>query len=126
MVEDDADLRELLCFNLQKAGFAVTTAADGIDALTKAKAVSPSLILLDVMLPEMDGLAVCETLRRQKATARTPIVFLTALSSQMAQFAGYQAGASDYVIKPFSPRELVARLTNWLKEDTQFQEAQAA
>lgn len=114
VVEDDAELRELLCFNLKGAGFAVTTAQDGIDALKKARSTLPNLILLDLMLPEMDGFAVCETLRRDNSMAAVPIVMLTALDSQMARFAGLEAGANEYVTKPFSPRELVAKLERWL------------
>jgi DNA-binding response OmpR family regulator len=114
VVEDDADLRELLCFNLRGAGFVVTTAEDGIDALKKARSTLPNLILLDLMLPEMDGFAVCETLRRDNSMATVPIVMLTALDSQIARYAGLEAGANEYVTKPFSPRELVAKLQRWV------------
>lgn len=110
VVEDDADLRDLLSFNLTQAGFAVTTASDGAEAIKKADAVAPSLVLLDLMMPEMDGFSVCEKLRRSNTMATVPIVILTAVNSQMARFAGFEAGANDYVTKPFSPKELVARL----------------
>ena len=110
MVEDDLDLIELLGFNLRKAGFSVGTATDGIEALKKARTLAPDLILLDWMLPELDGLAVCEILRRDPMTASTPIIFLTAVSSQLARFSGLDAGADEYITKPFSPKLLVERI----------------
>ena len=110
MVEDDLDLIELLGFNLRKAGFSVGTANDGIEALKKARTLAPDLILLDWMLPELDGLAVCEILRRDPMTASTPIIFLTAVSSQLARFSGLDAGADEYITKPFSPKLLVERI----------------
>ena len=109
-MEDDADLVELLRFNLKNAGFAIGTAGDGVEALKKARAAAPDLILLDLMLPELDGFAVCEILRHDPATAAVPIIMLTAVSGEMARVAGLEAGASDYMTKPFSPRELIARV----------------
>jgi DNA-binding response OmpR family regulator len=110
VVEDDLDLVELLGFNLKKAGFSVGTANDGIEALKKARSLAPDLILLDWMLPELDGLAVCEILRRDPDTASIPIIFLTAMSSQLARFTGLDAGASEYITKPFSPKLLLERI----------------
>jgi len=110
VVEDDAEMVELLCFNLKKAGFSIGTASNGIDALKKARSVSPDLILLDLMLPEMDGFAVCETLRNDPATASVPIIMLTALSSEMARLNGLASGADDYIAKPFSTKELIERV----------------
>ena len=110
MVEDDLDLIELLGFNLKKAGFSVGTANDGIEALKKARTLAPDLILLDWMLPELDGLAVCEILRRDPVTASIPIIFLTAVSSQLARFSGLGAGANEYITKPFSPKNLLERI----------------
>ena len=110
MVEDDADLVELLRFNLKKAGFAVGTAIDGIEALKKARSLLPDLILLDLMLPELDGLAVCEVLRRDPATASVPVIMLTAMSSQLARLTGLEAGANDYVTKPFNFKDLLSRV----------------
>lgn len=110
VVEDDAELAELLSFNLKSAGFAIGTAADGIEALKKVRSLHPDLILLDLMLPELDGFAVCEILRRDAATASVPIVILTALSSELARLNGLAAGANDYLTKPFSPGELVGRV----------------
>jgi len=115
VVDDDADVVELICFNLKRAGFSVGTAANGIEAIKKARSLSPDLIVLDLMLPELDGFAVCETLRRNAATAAVPIVMLTAWSSELGRLAGLECGATDYVTKPFSPRRLVARIQGLLR-----------
>ncbi|MEY2467066.1 MAG: two-component system, OmpR family, phosphate regulon response regulator PhoB [Verrucomicrobiota bacterium] len=114
VVDDDADIVELLCFNLKKAGFAIGTAVNGIEALKKAHSLAPDLILLDLMLPELDGFAVCEILRRDSVTANVPIIMLTALSSELSRMAGLGSGANDYVAKPFSPGVLVARIEKLL------------
>jgi DNA-binding response OmpR family regulator len=114
VVDDDADIVELLCFNLKKAGFAIGTATDGIEALKKAHSLAPDLILLDLMMPELDGFAVCEILRRDSVTANIPIIMLTALSSELSRMAGLGSGANDYVAKPFSPGVLVARIEKLL------------
>ena len=108
MVEDDPDLVELLSFNLRGCGFTVITAGDGLDALKKARSIVPDLILLDLMLPELDGFGVCEILRREPETAR--MIMVTAISSQFARMAGLEAGANDYITKPFSPKQLIARV----------------
>jgi two-component system alkaline phosphatase synthesis response regulator PhoP len=110
VVEDDQDLAELLSFNLRNAGFAIGTAGDGVEALKKARSAVPDLILLDLMLPELDGFAVCEILRRDPATALVPIIMLTAMSGELARVAGLEAGANDYMTKPFSLRQLLARV----------------
>ena len=110
VVEDNADQVELLRFNLKKAGFAVGTALDGIEALKKARSLLPDLILLDLMLPELDGLAVCEVLRRDATTASVPIIMVTAMSSQLARLTGMEAGAADFITKPFNIKDLLARI----------------
>jgi DNA-binding response OmpR family regulator len=110
VVEDDPDLVELLSFNLRGCGFVVSSASDGLDALKKARSVIPDLILLDLMLPELDGFGVCEILRREPETAKIPIIMVTAMSSQFARLAGLEAGANDYITKPFSPKQLIARV----------------
>ena len=115
VVEDESDLLELLSFNLKKAGFSVATAKSGIEALKKARSVSPHLILLDLMLPELDGFAVCETIRKDPHNASTPIIILTALSSELARLAGFEAGASDYLTKPFRLEELLPRIRGLLQ-----------
>jgi DNA-binding response OmpR family regulator len=116
VVDDDADLVELLSFNLKKAGFAIGTAFDGIEALKKARSIAPDLILLDLMLPELDGFAVCEILRRDSATAAIPVIMLTALSGELGRLAGLDSGANDYVTKPFSLKQLVSKVDEFLKK----------
>jgi len=110
LVEDDKELLELLSFNLKKAGFAIGTATDGVEAIKKAHSLAPDLILLDLMLPELDGFAVCETLRRAPDTKPIPIIILTALSSQLARFAGLDSGANDFITKPFNIKDLISHI----------------
>jgi two-component system phosphate regulon response regulator PhoB len=114
VVDDEPEAVELIAFNLRQAGFSVTTAADGAEALQKARAQLPDLIVLDVMLPEMDGFEVCKLLRREPATARIPIVMLTAKAAEVDRVLGLELGADDYVVKPFSPRELLLRVRKLL------------
>ncbi len=117
VVEDDIDLVELLSFNLKKAGFSIGTASHGIEALKKARSLLPDLILLDLMLPELDGFAVCETLRRDPAIASVPIIMLTAMGSEFARLGGLESGADDFITKPFSSRQLLARIEELLQPD---------
>jgi len=114
-VDDEPEAVELLEFNLKQAGFDVVTAADGAQALKKARSVLPGLIVLDLMLPEIDGLEVCKMLRRDPATARIPLIMLTAKAAEMDRIVGLELGAEDYVTKPFSPRELVLRVKKVLQ-----------
>jgi len=114
VVEDDSDMVELLRFNLKGAGFQVGTAKDGIEALKKTRSLLPDLVLLDLMLPELDGFAVCEVLRHDPATASIPIFMVTAMSSQLSRFAGLEAGADLYITKPFSVRSLIGRVKETL------------
>lgn len=116
VVDDDAELVELVSFNLKQAGYAVGTASNGVEAIKKARSLEPDLIVLDVMMPELDGFAVCEILRRDTSTALIPIMMLTALSSELGRMAGLGSGASDFLTKPFSPRLLVARIEELLKK----------
>jgi DNA-binding response OmpR family regulator len=116
VVDDDAELVELVSFNLKHAGYAIGTASNGVEALKKAHSLEPDLIVLDVMMPELDGFAVCEILRRDAATASIPIMMLTALSSELGRVAGLGSGASDFVTKPFSPRLLVQRIQELLQK----------
>ncbi len=115
IVDDEPDALEVLGFNLKNAGYEVTTADDGDTALKKARQQLPDLILLDLMLPEIDGLEVCKLLRRDTATSGIPIIMLTAKASEIDRVVGLELGADDYVTKPFSPRELVLRVRNLLK-----------
>lgn len=114
VVDDEADAVELVAFNLRQAGYSVTTAADGAEALQKARAQPPDLIVLDLMLPEISGLEVCKTLRRDPAFSRIPIIMLTARAAELDRVLGLELGADDYVTKPFSPRELVLRIQKLL------------
>jgi DNA-binding response OmpR family regulator len=116
VVDDDAELVELIGFNLKQAGYSVRKASNGVDALKKARSLKPNLIVLDVMMPELDGFAACEILRRDAATASIPILMLTALSSELGRVAGLGSGASDFVTKPFSPRLLVQRIADLLQK----------
>jgi DNA-binding response OmpR family regulator len=115
VVDDEPEAVELVEFNLKQAGFDVVTAADGAEALTKARAALPGLIVLDLMLPEVDGLEVCKMLRRDPATAAVPIVMVTAKAAEIDRILGLELGADDYITKPFSPRELVLRVKNILQ-----------
>jgi two-component system phosphate regulon response regulator PhoB len=115
VVDDEQDALELIDYNLQSAGYRVITAGDGNEAVRKARATMPDLIVLDLMLPELDGLEVCKILRRDSATAAIPIIMLTAKASEIDRVLGLELGADDYVTKPFSPRELVLRVKNQLQ-----------
>jgi two-component system phosphate regulon response regulator PhoB len=115
VVDDEPEAVELVGFNLEQAGFAVVTAADGAEALTKARASSPSLIVLDLMLPEVSGLEVCKMLRRDSVTSTIPIIMLTARAAEIDRVLGLELGADDYITKPFSPRELVLRVKKLLQ-----------
>jgi len=110
IVEDEAAIRELLRYNLQKEGYLVMEAADGNAAVQMARVEGPSLILLDIMIPGMDGLEVCRTLKNQNQTAAIPIIMITARDEEVDKIVGLELGADDYITKPFSPRELMARI----------------
>ncbi len=115
VVDDEPDAVELIEFNLKGAGFQVKTASDGAEALTKARSVLPSLIVLDVMLPELDGFTICKLLRRDPNTSAIPIIMLTAKAAEIDRVLGLELGADDYLTKPFSPRELVLRIKKLLE-----------
>ncbi len=114
VVDDEPDAVELVAFNLKAAGYDVVTAVEGDEALKKARMQLPDLIVLDWMLPEVDGLEVCKILRRDSATSAIPIVMLTAKAAEIDRVLGLELGADDYVTKPFSPRELVLRVKKLL------------
>jgi DNA-binding response OmpR family regulator len=114
VVDDEPDLLELIDTNLTAAGFSVLTAASGREALRQARELRPQLILLDVMLPELDGLEVCKLLRHDPLTRSIPIVMLTARAMEIDRVLGLELGADDYVTKPFSVRELVLRIKKLL------------
>jgi two-component system alkaline phosphatase synthesis response regulator PhoP len=115
VVDDEAVLQETIAYNLEQAGYQVITVADGVSALEAARRESPDLIILDLMLPEMDGLEVCKRLRREDATSATPIIMLTARSEEIDKVVGLEMGADDYVTKPFGRRELLARVRAHLR-----------
>ncbi len=115
LVEDNTELLDLLRLSFKRAGFAVGTATNGIDAVRKARSLKPNAIVLDLVLPELDGFAVCETLRRDRELAELPIIVLTGLTSEFTRFAGMEAGATEYVTKPVSPRQLVSKVRHWLQ-----------
>ncbi len=115
VVEDDRALSEILIYNLEKAGFDVFKAMDGRDGLNQAQLRLPDLILLDVMLPVMDGMEVCRRLRAQPETATATIIMLTAKSEESDQLVGFSVGADDYVTKPFSVRVLLERIKALLR-----------
>ena len=110
IVEDEEDIRSLVRYNLEAEGFAVVDASDGERGLHLAATQRPSLIILDLMLPGLSGLEACRLLRAQEDTASVPILILTARAAELDKVLGLEMGADDYVTKPFSPRELVARV----------------
>ena len=110
MVDDDPGIRDVVCFALQKAGFATATAGDGEQALARFAADPPALVVLDILMPELDGVEVCRRLRADAKGRATPIVFLSSKDDEVDRIVGLEVGGDDYVAKPFSPRELVARV----------------
>lgn len=114
VVDDEPDAVELLEHNLRSQGYAVSTAADGFEALQKAATTIPDLIILDLMMPELDGLEVCKRLRGDPNTARVNILMLTARTTEIDRVLGFELGADDYVVKPFSLRELMLRVKSLL------------
>jgi phosphate regulon transcriptional regulator PhoB len=110
IVEDEPDIRSLIVHHLTRDGFRCRTAATGPEALARVRTAAPDLVVLDLMLPEMNGLEVCRRLRADPATAAMPIIMLTAKTDEVDRVVGLEMGADDYVAKPFSPKELVARV----------------
>jgi DNA-binding response OmpR family regulator len=115
VVEDDPDIAELVARYLEKAGYTATRVSSGRDALDAVRAKAPDLIVLDVMLPHVDGLEVCRLLRANDHTASIPIIMLTARAEESERIVGLEMGADDYLAKPFSPNELVARVRALLR-----------
>ena len=110
IVDDDPDIRRLVSYNLSQAGFDIVTAGTGRQALETVQKQPPDLIILDLMLPDVDGMEVCRTLRQRDNSRRIPIIMLTARGEEIDRVIGFELGADDYVMKPFSPRELVLRV----------------
>jgi len=115
LVDDEPDILEFLSYNISNEGYEVYTAQNGREAIEKAKNVNPHLILLDVMMPEMDGMETCEILRQDKNFKNTIIAFLTARGEDYSQIAGFDAGADDYITKPIKPKVLISRIKALLK-----------
>ena len=110
VVEDEPDIRDLLAFHLERDGYQVTRATTGPEALRQLRAAPPDLVILNLMLPELDGLEVCRRLRADPATATLPVIMLTAKGDEVDRVVGLELGADDYVVKPFSPKEMLARV----------------
>jgi len=110
VVEDESDIRELVRYHLEQEGYTVREAATGEEALSQVGDLGPDLVILDLMLPGTDGMAVCKRLRSNPVTASVPVIMLTARAAEVDRVLGLEMGADDYVTKPFSPRELVARV----------------
>jgi two-component system alkaline phosphatase synthesis response regulator PhoP len=115
LVDDEKDILEFLSYNLKKEGYTVITAATGKDAIEISEKIKPNLILLDVMMPGMDGVETCEVLRRNPSLDQTMIAFLTARGEDYSQIAGFDAGADDYINKPIKPKVLISRIKALLK-----------
>jgi two-component system phosphate regulon response regulator PhoB len=115
IVEDEKDIRELLAYSLGREGFAVVEADDGVAALKLVSAKRPDLVILDLMLPDMDGLSVCRQMQRDPLTADIPVIMLTAKGEEVDRIVGLELGAADYIVKPFSLREVALRIRAVLK-----------
>ena len=115
LVDDEADILEIVGYNLSSEGYQVTTAKNGVEAIEKAKKHKPQLIILDVMMPEMDGIEACEKLRGIPDLSNTIITFLTARGEDYSQVAGFDAGADDYITKPIKPKVLVSKVKALLR-----------
>ncbi|MXY49207.1 MAG: response regulator [Gemmatimonadetes bacterium] len=115
VVDDEPDIVEIIQYNLEKSGFDVIVAADGPVALEKARDETPDLIVLDLMLPGLEGTDICRILKQDERTRSIPILMLTAKSEEIDRIIGLELGADDYVVKPFSPREIALRIRNILR-----------
>jgi two-component system, OmpR family, alkaline phosphatase synthesis response regulator PhoP len=115
LVDDEEDILEFISYNLEKEGYKVFTAKNGLEAVASAEKNLPNLVILDVMMPEMDGIAACEEMRKNPALNNTVIAFLTARGEDYSQVAGFEAGADDYITKPVRPKVLVSRVKALLK-----------
>jgi len=118
VADDDRDILDLVAFKLGATGHEVITATDGATALTEARRVVPDIVVLDVAMPGMSGLDVCRELRADAVTTSVPVILLTARGQESDVEAGFDVGADDYIVKPFSPRELQSRVTALLAKST--------
>lgn len=124
IVDDEKDILELLEYNLEKEGYEVVLAMDGEEAIEKARKEKPNMVLLDIMMPQMDGIETCRRLRELPELQSTFIVFLTARAEEYSELAGFDAGADDYIAKPIKPRVLLSRIKAILRRDQAFKEEQ--
>jgi len=115
LVDDEPDILEIVGYNLKNEGYQVYTAKNGLEALKSAKKITPNLILLDIMMPEMDGIETCEKIRTVKSLENTLIAFLTARNEDYSQVAGFDAGADDYITKPIKPKVLISKVKSLLR-----------
>ncbi|WDF46146.1 response regulator transcription factor [Chryseobacterium sp. KACC 21268] len=122
LIDDEQDILEIISYNLEKEGYQVFTAGNGNEGIAKAKEILPDLILLDVMMPEKDGIETCQDLRKVKELQKTLIVFLSARSEEFSQLAGYQAGANDYIVKLIKPKVLISKVAALLQLGANSQE----
>ena len=122
IVDDEPDIRELIEYNLKKEGYQVYTASNGQEGVSEAKKVKPDLIILDIMMPKMDGIEACRILRSMNDFKNTFMVFLTARSEEYSEIAGFNVGADDYIAKPIKPRALVSRINAILRRNAQPEE----
>lgn len=125
VVDDDAGIREVVCFALRKAGYHTVAAEDGAQALEKFAAERPALVVLDMVMPELEGTEVCRRIRASEIGRSTPIVFLSSKDDEVDRIVGLELGGDDYLSKPFSPRELVARVRAILRRGSAAQAEQA-
>ena len=122
LIDDEQDILEILSYNLEKEGCQVFTANNGNEGIVKAKEIIPDLILLDVMMPEKDGIETCQEMRQIKELQKTLIVFLSARSEEFSQLAGFDAGANDYIVKIIKPKVLISKVNALLQLTTQVAE----
>lgn len=122
LIDDEQDILEILSYNLEKEGYQVFTANNGNEGIVKAKEIIPDLILLDVMMPEKDGIETCQEMRLIKELQKTLIVFLSARSEEFSQLAGFDAGANDYIVKIIKPKVLISKVNALLQLTTQVAE----
>jgi two-component system, OmpR family, alkaline phosphatase synthesis response regulator PhoP len=118
LVDDEQDILEFLSYNLKNEGFDLYTASNGADALKIVSEIHPHLVLLDVMMPEMDGIETCEEIRKLPGIENTMIAFLTARGEDYSQIAGFEAGGDDYITKPIKPKLLISKIKSLLKRAT--------
>ncbi len=117
LVDDEPDILEIVSYNLKNEGYKIYTATNGLDAIEKAKKIIPNLIILDVMMPELDGIEACRILKEQETLQNTIITFFTARSEEFSQLAGYDAGADDYITKPIKPKILLSKVKALLRRN---------